>query len=117
MIRLFNCQKELYFNTVREACQVMGFPEATLYNRQLPTSYGGWEWERIMPESQRHVTCTRCGQTKWDTEFYRSAKQSEDPKKPRRVNQPCKECIKQSKKEKQKNNLYDSNKTRRYYSY
>lgn len=117
MIRLYNCQRELFFTSVREACQVMGFSEATLYNRQLPTSWGGYEWERIKPQSKRHITCTRCGVTKLDTEFYKSAKQSENPKKPTRVNQPCKQCIKQSKQTKENEELYDPAKSRRYYAY
>ena len=102
MITVTNCHNKYEFTSIREACQYLGFSVNTLYNKGLPCNYGGFLWDKIDPESKRHIVCNSFGLLKWDTEFYKSSKQSEDPKKPKRVNQPCKKCTKSKNKKKKK---------------
>ena len=110
MIRVSNCHNDYSFISVAEACKYLNIPVNTIYNKKLPCNHGGFIWEKEEIESKRHITCTRCGSIKWDTEYYKSSKQSEDPNKPTRYNQPCKKCVKSCNKQNNKEGLYDPKK-------
>jgi late competence protein required for DNA uptake (superfamily II DNA/RNA helicase) len=108
MIRVYNCQIDRTYNSLKEAADHLGMKANTLYSFGLPFSFGGFEFERVIHESKRHITCTRCGSMKWDTEFYTNCRGTG-------VNQPCKKCQKEQRQAKSKSNIYNPRKSNTHY--
>lgn len=113
MIKVSNEKGEIVFNSMAESARVLKLKVNTLYSKPIPFNYAGYRFEKYEHRKhKRDLECTSCGEIKSDTEYYKASKQSEDYLKAPRVNQPCKKCISQKRKQ-TKTKFYDP-KTRIY---